>query len=169
MREPKGFQSAIEEGGWPSERRGSTSATQGVPRPTLLAGGSASLSARTQTSLLLVLVLGISLHPARAQVQTSSNSNPAPSPHAVESDFPSWLFPIDKLNQQLPTWLHIGGEYRDRLEGPIGSGFTDTSDSYVLDRLRLSVAIQSKDWLKFFGEVQDARIFFNHHIPNANP
>ena len=60
-------------------------------------------------------------------------------------------------------------EYRDRLEGPIGIGYQGTNDFYVLDRLRVTVAIQPKDWLKFYGEVQDSRIFFNHHIPNANP
>jgi len=27
----------------------------------------------------------------------------------------------------------------------------------------------SPNWLLFYGEVQDARIFFNHHNPNANP
>jgi hypothetical protein len=35
--------------------------------------------------------------------------------------------------------------------------------------LRVHVTIQPKDWLRFHAEVQDARIFFNHHIPNANP
>jgi hypothetical protein len=38
-----------------------------------------------------------------------------------------------------------------------------------LDRLRANVAIQPKEWLLFYGEVQDARSFFNHHIANANP
>jgi hypothetical protein len=31
------------------------------------------------------------------------------------------------------------------------------------------MAIQPTDWLLFKGELQDSRIFFNHHIPNANP
>src|ERR1700720_3485408 len=124
---------------------------------------------RTHTSLLLAFFLGISILPDRAQAQANANSNPAPSPPAADADHPSWLFPVAKLDEVLPPWLHIGGEYRDRLEGPIGTGFADTSDFYVLDRLRVKVAIQPKDWLKFYGEVQDARIFFNHHIPNANP
>src|SRR6202140_5157141 len=124
---------------------------------------------RTHTSLLLALFLGISILPDWAQAQTSPNSNPAPSPPAVDPDSPSWLFPIDKLDERLPYWLHIGGEYRDRLEGPTGIGFRGTSDVYLLDRFRLKVAIQPKDWLKFFGEVQDSRIFFNHRIANANP
>jgi len=100
------------------------------------------------------------------QAQANPNSNPAPSPPAADS---SWLFPIDKLDETFPSWLHIGGEYRDRLEGPTGIGYQGTNDFYLLDRLRVTVAIQPTDWLKFYGEVQDSRIFFNHHIANANP
>src|SRR6266404_7385142 len=124
---------------------------------------------RTHSSLILALFLAISALPNRAQAPANPNSNPAPSPPTAESDGPSWLFPVAKLDEVLPRWFHIGGEYRDRLEGPIGTGFANTSDFYVLDRLRVKVRIQPKDWLEFFGEVQDSRIFFNHHIPNANP
>src|SRR6266446_6554420 len=127
------------------------------------------ISMRTRTSLLLALFLGVGMFPDRAQAQTNPQSNSAPSPSAAVSDSSSWLFPIDKLDESLPSWLHVGGEYRDRLEGPIGTGFPNTSDFYVLDRLRVNVAIQPTDWLKLYGEVQDSRIFFNHHIPNANP
>ena len=127
------------------------------------------ISMRTHMSLPLAFFLCISMLPVRAQAQTNPNSSTAHNPSASESYDPSWLFPVAKLDEVLPRWLHIGGEYRDRLEGPVGTGFANTSDFYVLDRLRLKVAIQHKDWLKFYGEVQDSRIFFNHHIPNANP
>jgi hypothetical protein len=120
-------------------------------------------------SLLLALLVGINMLPDRAYAQVSTQSNPAPGPRGANSDSSSWLFPIEKLDESLPSWLHIGGEYRDRLEGPIGTGFRDTSDFYVQDRLRVNIRIQPKDWLKFFGEVQDSRIFFNHHTPNTNP
>ena len=79
------------------------------------------------------------------------------------------LFPVTKLNEFLPGWLRVGGEYRNRLEGPAGIGFTSAKDFYLLDRLRVHLAIQPKEWLGFYGEVQDSRIFFNHHTPNANP
>ncbi len=127
------------------------------------------ISMRTHSSLLLALFLGISMIADRAHAQTNPNSNPAPSPPAVESDSPSWLFPVAKLDERLPRWLHIGGQYRDRLEGPIGIGYTGTNDFYLLDRFRLIIGIRPKEWLTFFGEVQDSRIFFNHHIANANP
>jgi len=51
----------------------------------------------------------------------------------------------------------------------MGSGFANRSDFYVLDRLRVNVAIQPRDRLTFYGEVQDARIFFNHHILTLIP
>jgi len=122
---------------------------------------------RTNISLLLAFFLVISMFPVRAQAQTNPNSSAAHNPS--ESDHPSWLFPVAKLDEVLPRWFHIGGEYRDRLEGPLGTGFANTSDFYVLDRLRVKIRIEPKDWLTFFGEVQDSRIFFNHHVPNANP
>ena len=127
------------------------------------------ISIKTNISLLLILLLNIGAFSQRACAQTGSNSGGQSSPPADDSDAPSWLFPIAKLDESLPRWLHIGGEYRARLEGPTGIGFTGTNDFYVLDRFRLQVVIQPKDWLKFFGEVQDARIFFNHHVPTANP
>src|SRR5438445_10518861 len=127
------------------------------------------ISMRAHTALLLRLFLGISMAISMLSGRAQAQSDSAHSPPAVDSDSPSWLFPIDKLDESLPSWLHIGGEYRDRLEGPIGTGFANTSDFYVLDRLRVNVAIQPTDWMKLYGEVQDARIFFNHHIANANP
>jgi hypothetical protein len=127
------------------------------------------MSTRTNFSLLLILILGIGVFSERASAQTGSTSRGQPGSPADDSDSPSWLFPIAKLDESLPNWLHIGGEYRARLEGPIGIGFTGTNDFYMLNRFRLKVAIQPKDWLKFYGEVQDSRIFFNHHTANANP
>src|SRR5260370_31248892 len=127
------------------------------------------MSMRMPASLPLILLLGASILPERAHAQANTQSNSAPSPSAAVSDSSSWLFPIEKLDEALPSWLHIGGEYRDRLEGPIGIGYQGTNDFYLLDRFRLIVAIHPKDWLSFYGEVQDSRIFFNHHTPNAQP
>src|SRR5271163_1787865 len=45
---------------------------------------------------------------------------------------PSWLFPITVLNERLPSWIRVGGQYRNRLEGPTGIGFTGTNDFYLL-------------------------------------
>jgi Alginate export len=125
-------------------------------------------------ALLLVLLVGVSIIPGWVGAQTNSDSSTAaqssaaPDPPAAH-DSPEWLFPVAKLDESLPSWLLIGGQYRNRLEGPSGIGYAGTRDFYLLDRLRVHVTIQPKEWLTFHGEVQDSRIFFNHHTPNANP
>lgn len=140
----------------------------------------------------LVLLFGSWISPCRVSAQTASQlstgsgpstdagsttksgsgldstSTAAADPPGID-DSPAWLFPVAKLNQSLPDWLRISGQYRNRVEGPTGIGFARMNDFYLLDRLRVDVAIQAKEWLRFEGEVQDARIFFNHHTPNANP
>src|ERR1700761_8458992 len=132
--------------------------------------------------LMLVLFFGAST--ARGQVSAQWASDPgvdqdiSSSTTGTQSSYgsdltarhesPSWLFPITELDKRLPSWIRIGGQYRNRLEGPIGIGFTGTNDFYLLDRLRVRAVIQPKPWLRFHGELQDARIFFNHHTPNGN-
>ncbi|HVI07457.1 MAG TPA: alginate export family protein [Candidatus Binatia bacterium] len=120
---------------------------------------------------LAALSLVLSFGAARLAAQAGSAPNSPGSSQApkANSDPASWLFPVEKLDEHLPYWLHIGGEYRNRLEGPLGIGYAATDDFYSLDRLRINARIQPTDWLGFRGEVQDSQIFFNHHIANANP
>src|SRR5258708_2729916 len=130
--------------------------------------------------IVLLLLLVSWMVPRRINAQSVPDSNAGPgsgtdssaagAPQPKDNDDSlDWLFPIHKLNRSLPSWIRIGGEFRGRLEGPTGIGFTGTDDFYDLYRLRVKVGIKPKEWLLFFGEVQDARIFFNHHIANANP
>jgi hypothetical protein len=113
---------------------------------------------------MLILLVGASTGTGRVHAQETTA---APNPPADEP--PDWLFPVAKLDETLPSWLRIGGQYRNRLEGPAGIGFAKVSDFYLLDRLRVKATIQPEPWLLFHGEVQDARIFFNHNTPNRNP
>jgi hypothetical protein len=131
-------------------------------------------SMRTSVMPALALLVGVST----TQGQVNGQTSPNPSTAARSSDGadppsadnpPEWLFPVAWLNGRLPGWLCIGGQYRNRFEGPAGIGYAGTRDFYLLDRLRVWATIQPKEWLRFHAEVQDARIFFNHHIPNANP
>src|SRR5260370_8393545 len=135
---------------------------------------SGAISMRTTERLMLALLVSMSTTPALVDAQTSSDpkaaaqSSAAPDPNAND-DSPDWLFPIAELNKHLPSWLRFGGQYRNRFEGPMGIGLTGPDDYYVLDRLRGWVNIQPEEWLRFHAEVQDAPIFFNHHLPNPNP
>lgn len=122
----------------------------------------------------LILLLGFGAGLQRLNAQTVCRSSVAPDASSGPADpgvddSPEWLFPVAKLDDSLPDWICIGGEYRNRLEGPIGIGYASTRDFYLLDRLRVHGTIQPKEWLRLHAEVQDARIFFNHHIPNGNP
>jgi hypothetical protein len=130
--------------------------------------------------VVLVLLFSSWMAGQRIQAQTvpdvSADSGsrvnsgaPAPFDPAGSDDSLNWLFPVHLINRRLPSWLRIGGEFRGRLEGQTGIGYASTNDFYLLDRLRLRLGIKPKEWLLFYGETQDARIFFNHHIPNANP
>ena len=125
--------------------------------------------------ILLALLVGVAaIAPGRVYAQEDSDStmsrksNAAPD-EVVAPDPPNWLFPVDMLDDTLPHWLFIGGQYRNRIEGPTGIGNRAVNDFYLLDRLRIRVIIQPKDWLSFHGEVQDARLFFNYHTAEANP
>jgi hypothetical protein len=114
-------------------------------------------------ALISLLLAGSAL----AQASDSDEAAPGALPDAPKSG--NWLFPVERLNLILPRWLQFGGEFRTRLESEDGLGYTTTNDSHVLTRLRFHVTIQPVRWLTFFGETQDARIFFNQHVPDGQP
>ena len=73
------------------------------------------------------------------------------------------------MNGRLPKWLRFDGEYRARLEkGYSGKPFNANSgDTYFLNRFRLGVTIRPTDWLKFYAQGQDARVFWKNQNPAA--
>src|SRR5665213_1470858 len=71
---------------------------------------------------------------------------------------PDPLSPSTELNHALPGWIRFDGEFRSRFEGYTGGSFKpNTSDAYILTRLKLDLTIRPTSWLKFFGEGMDAR------------
>lgn len=83
----------------------------------------------------------------------------APPVSTEPYDFPD-LRPTGKLNDQLPFWLQFGLEERLRFEGFSGDSFNPKStDSYVLNRLRVAMILQPAIWFKVVAQVQDARSF----------
>jgi len=119
------------------------------------------ISMRTHTSLLLVLFLGISMLPDPAHAQTNPNSNPAPA-HCGRPRFSVLAISYRQTRRDFAYWLHIGGEYRDRVEAN-RYRLQGTSDVYLLDRFRLKVAIQPKEWLKFYGKYRTLVSFQSPH------
>lgn len=80
-----------------------------------------------------------------------------------------WLFPITQLDKWLPSWIQLGGQFRDRAESQDGLSYGTVNDTYDLTQLRLGIYIRPTKWLELVGVTQDARVFFNHHVPTAPP
>ena len=88
--------------------------------------------------------------PARAQQQASAQ---------VQTTPPIRPPLVNRANDVLPAWLRVRGEFRERMEGVDGFGFTPARDDlYWLSRLRLNAAVTASTFLSFQAQVQDARV-----------
>lgn len=66
---------------------------------------------------------------------------------------------INRVNEVLPSWLRVRGEFRERMEGFDGLGFNAArEDLYYLSRLRLNATITPTRLLSFQVQAQDARV-----------
>ena len=66
----------------------------------------------------------------------------------------------EQFNQLLPPWLRFSGELRERFEGYDGGSFKHKStNDYDLQRIRLGMEIKPTNWVQFYVEMQDARVF----------
>lgn len=119
----------------------------------------------TSRALGFISLLGFS----GAFAQSTDSQEPTSQTAFDGAKSGAWLFPVESLNRALPRWLQFGGEYRSRVEGADDIKYTTTNDTYLLSRFRFNATIQPANWLTFFGETQDSRIFFNHHVPDAVP
>ncbi len=75
------------------------------------------------------------------------------------------------LNEELPSWLRIGGEFRARLEGFTGGGGfkKDTTDDYLLTCTRINLTIEPAHWLRIFVQGQDSHALWKNQHPEAPP
>jgi len=73
----------------------------------------------------------------------------------------------EKFNELLPAWLRFSGELRERFEGYEGGGFKKNStNDYDLQRIRLGMQLRPTSWMRFYVEMQDARVFgINPSLP----
>jgi hypothetical protein len=92
---------------------------------------------------------------ASAQPQITTAAPPAAAPQPQPPKPP--LF--NRANQNLPQWLNVRGEFRERVEGFQNLGFTEgRDDGYALSRVRLNVAVTTHKHFSFQANVQDARV-----------
>ena len=57
--------------------------------------------------------------------------------------------PSDFLNEKLPDWLQLSGEYRSRFEYYDGGGFNQAEDGYLLSRTRFNILFKPTSSLSF--------------------
>jgi hypothetical protein len=105
----------------------------------------------------------VSLAASRAPQPADASTVQDPAPQAAFS-------PLDQLNKHLPHWLQFSGEYRARPEGFTGGGLKlGNNDAYFLNRIRLNVNLQPREWLKVVVQAQDARAWGKNQSPAAPP
>ena len=110
---------------------------------------------RTQRLLPAAALLVIPLAAAAQQPASSQPPVPAVAPPAAPQKPP--LF--NRANQNLPDWLRVRGEFRERVEGFENMGFTEgRDDGYALTRVRFNVAVTPNRYLSFQANLQDARV-----------
>jgi hypothetical protein len=98
---------------------------------------------------LLALVVAIVTTPSQALGQALPAPTPAPAPAP----------PTAFANLDLPSWMRLGVEFRGRLEGNTGAGFSpDREDMYWLNRFRITSRFTVRPWLSAAIQAQDARV-----------
>lgn len=91
--------------------------------------------------------------PPQAEQRTTPVQAPTPTPTQ------SAPVPLG-VNGQLTPWLQVRGEFRTRIEGFTGSGFTEgKDDAYWMDRFRLNATVRPNKSIGFVVQAQDARAF----------
>ena len=107
---------------------------------------------------------------AQTYVPDSPNGSEAAKVLTVNGPSPDgWLFPVTQADQQLPSWIQFGGQFRNRWESQGHIDYTRFSDGYDLTQLRLGIYIRPVKWFEVVAVTQDARVFFNQHLPNRPP
>ncbi len=79
-------------------------------------------------------------------------------PRPVPTTTPATPFP-NRANEVLPSWLRVRGEFRERMEGFAGGGFTnELDDLYWLSRFRFNATLTPTRLVSFSVQAQDARV-----------
>jgi hypothetical protein len=109
--------------------------------------------------LSLILASAESIAARQTQPQPSNAQSPQvfapaqPAPAAPRAPV------FNRVNEVMPAWLRVRGEFRERVEGFDGAGFiADRQDLYYLTRVRLNATVTPSRLLSFQMQAQDARV-----------
>src|SRR2546422_1785229 len=115
--------------------------------------------------LLAAALVGV---PALAFPQQTSSS--ASSTAAQVQPAPAKAPVPNRLNDVLPEWLRVRGEFRERFEGFDGLGFApNRDDTYWLTRFRFDATVRPHPMFGITVQGQDARVGDKHVGPTGAP
>jgi hypothetical protein len=99
----------------------------------------------------------------------AQQAGPVAAPQVVAAPAPRPPV-LNRANDILPSWVRVRGEFRERIEGFDGLGFSPTrEDLYYLSRLRLNATITPTRSLSFQVQGQDARVASKTVGPTGTP
>ena len=102
-------------------------------------------------ALLMLPLAAAAQHPAAPAASPPSAAAPPQVPPTVPV--------FNRANQNLPGWLQLRAEFRERVEGVEHAGFSDgRDDAYALSRIRLNATLSPNTSLSFQVGVHDARV-----------
>ena len=109
--------------------------------------------------------------PSAAQSPPAPPNPPAAAPVTAPVAAQPPRAPIpNRVNELLPAWLRVRGEFRERLEGVDSAGFNAArEDLYYLSRFRLSATVAPARALSFQVQAQDARVARKTVGPTGTP
>lgn len=76
--------------------------------------------------------------------------------------------PTGYVNSELPKWMKVSGEGRERMETLNGVSFVSGTNTYLLQRLRMNLNATPRPWLTLSFQMQDARSFFTNVSPTPS-
>lgn len=105
---------------------------------------------KTYLALVLVFLLSVTAGPGRVEAQEASDSSVgrelSASPNPPDAnDPPDWLFPIAKLDQSLPSWIHIGGQGRVGLAAARRVGTCAAAENTIGQPFRSRAGVRNPD------------------------
>src|SRR5688572_18061509 len=117
----------------------------------------------TSAFLFGLFMLGADTSSLRAQ-QTSQQPAAPITPTAPSAPF------VNRANELMPSWLRVRGEFRERMEGFTGAGFTEGRDDlYWLSRFRFNATVSPSPLFAFTVQAQDARVARKTVGPTSAP
>lgn len=76
----------------------------------------------------------------------------------------------NRVNELMPSWLRLRGEFRERVEGVSSAGFAaGRDDTYWLSRFRFNATVTASQRLAFQVQLQDARVADKQVGPTGAP